>query len=298
MARAQGFGRGDLDPAFPLDDKFLDLRGRLSPERYYAASGVYFHAAAAAWRNAERKAAAKTCPDAGDLIAELQAVGLLDAEGCLPRRAYLHTIGRALRARKVSTDRKTRNRVTKTPSDADRNGKSRRLPAPSVQIPDQLSRGTERDSHARHAASTDIQNSPEQSSTDQVSTDSLRAAAPESETRNGFDKALWTQVQRLGEELTGVAHALPNPYSGFGAQALGQATAVPWPAFEAAYRQVAAVYGQPTARQLVFDAETVLRPTGRAAVRGGPEPEPDPEEVRRQNRERREKSKREGAPRA
>ncbi len=84
------------------------------------------------------------------------------------------------------------------------------------------------------------------------------------DTGNGFDVATWTKVQLLAEELTGVSHALPNPYGGLGAQALGQATSpdVPWSKFESAYRQVAKVYGRPTARQLVFDAENLLRPTG------------------------------------
>ncbi len=47
--------------------------------------------------------------------------------------------------------------------------------------------------------------------------------------------------------------------------ALDQAVSTGFAATEAAYRQVAGVIGQPTARQLVFDAETILRPTGLAS---------------------------------
>lgn len=111
MARAQGFARGDLDAAFPLDDKFLALRGRVSVERYYEATGIYFHVAAATWREAERKAASKVCPDAGDVLTDLIAVGLLDADGCVPRRAYMNTVGRAKTQRRTSTDRQARNRA-------------------------------------------------------------------------------------------------------------------------------------------------------------------------------------------
>lgn len=100
------------------------------------------------------------------------------------------------------------------------------------------------------------------------------------ESDNGFDMDLWVKVQRLGEELTGITHALPNPYSGHGAQSLSQAGAVPWQTFEAAYRQIATVYGRPTARQLVFDAEDILRPTGQAAA--GKAAQSDPEWIKAQ----------------
>ena len=114
MARAQGFSRGDLDTAFPLDDKFLALRGSLSPERYYTAVGVYFTVVAATWREAERKAAAKVAPDAAVPIGDLQSVGLLDSEGRVTNRAFASWIGRARRARKVSTERQARNRAGKS----------------------------------------------------------------------------------------------------------------------------------------------------------------------------------------
>lgn len=79
-----------------------------------------------------------------------------------------------------------------------------------------------------------------------------------------FDDDLWGRVILLAEELTGVPFGLGSPYGGFGQQAISQASSVPWATFEAGWRQVAAVYGRPTVRQLVFDAEDVLRPTGRA----------------------------------
>ena len=111
MPRSQGFARGDLDAAFPLDDKFLALRGSVSVERYYQATGVYFHVAAATWREAERKPASKVCPDAGDIIADLVRVGLLDSDGCVTRRAYMHTVGRAKAQRRTASDRQARNRA-------------------------------------------------------------------------------------------------------------------------------------------------------------------------------------------
>lgn len=110
MPRSAGFARGDLDTAFPLDDKFLALRGRLTFDRYYAATGVYFHVVAASWREAERKAAIRVVPDAADLISELVAVGLLDENGRVPTRAFGAWVGRARKARKAAAERQARKR--------------------------------------------------------------------------------------------------------------------------------------------------------------------------------------------
>lgn len=137
MTRAQGFARGDLDTAFPLDDKFLALRSSTDGPTYYAATGVYFHIVAATWREAERKPATRITPDAAPYIAHLVRVGLLDGDECIPRRAYGHSVGRALRARKAATDRKSRNRSG-------------------------MSRGTDSDTRGSHAVSTDIQSRTEQ----------------------------------------------------------------------------------------------------------------------------------------
>ncbi len=114
MPRSQGFARGDIDTAFPLDDKFLALRGRMSGERYYSATGVYFHVVAATWREAERKIAIRIVPDAADLIDDLIAVGLLDPDGRVPPRAFTNHIGRARRQRKASTDRQARKRAVQS----------------------------------------------------------------------------------------------------------------------------------------------------------------------------------------
>ena len=119
MPRAQGFARGDIDTAFPLDDKFLALRGRLTAERYYAATGVYFTVVAATWREAERKVALRVAPDAADLIDELVAVGLLTADGRVSTKAFTTWIGRAKRNRKVTSDRQARNRAGKAISQSD-----------------------------------------------------------------------------------------------------------------------------------------------------------------------------------
>lgn len=146
MGRAQGFARGDIDTAFPLDDKFLALRGQADPVTYYAASGVYFHVVAGTWREAERKPASRIAPDAPEIVALLVRVGLLDADECVPRRAFTHFLGRAVRARRAATDRKARNRT-------------------------QMSRVTDRDTRDRHALSTDIQSGAERSGAVQSGTE-------------------------------------------------------------------------------------------------------------------------------
>jgi hypothetical protein len=112
--RAQGFARGDIDTAFPLDDKFVALRGTLTFERYYAATGVYFHVVAATWREAERKPAIRICPDASEIIGVLVGAGLLDADGRVPSRAFTNFVGRARRQRKSATERQARNRAQKS----------------------------------------------------------------------------------------------------------------------------------------------------------------------------------------
>jgi len=114
MTRSQGFARGDLDTSFPLDDKFLALRGRLDADRYYAATGVYWTVVAATWREADRKVAVRVAPDAPSLIDELVAVGLLDEDGRVPSRAFSNSVGRAKRARKAATARQNRKRAEET----------------------------------------------------------------------------------------------------------------------------------------------------------------------------------------
>lgn len=145
MPRAQGFARGDLDTAFPLDDKFLALRGRLTGDRYYAAAGVYFHVVASTWREAERKVAIRVVPDASDLIADLIAVGLLDEDGAVPRRAFNAWVGRARKARKSSTDRQARARAQKAISQSSLGDTSANT---GTRSPVHLSRGVTRMSRA------------------------------------------------------------------------------------------------------------------------------------------------------
>jgi hypothetical protein len=111
MPRSQGFARGDIDTAFPLDDKFLSLRGRLSPDRYYAAVGVYFTIVAATWREADRKPGIRVAPDAGDFLDELVSAGLLDGEGRVTTRAFASWVGSAKKKRKSASDRQAKNRA-------------------------------------------------------------------------------------------------------------------------------------------------------------------------------------------
>lgn len=111
MSRSQGFARGDLDTAFPLDDKFMALRVRLTPEKYYAAVGVYFTIVAATWREADRKPGPKVAPDAAEIIEELVSAGLLDGSGRVTSRAFTSWIGRARASRKSATERQARNRA-------------------------------------------------------------------------------------------------------------------------------------------------------------------------------------------
>lgn len=133
MARSQGFARGDFDTSFPIDDKFLALRHSLTPERYYAATGVYWHVAAAAWREVERKPADRIAPDAPEAIDDLISVGLLDSEKRLPNRAFLAYVGRAKRQRAATTERKRQQRTG-------------------------MSRGTDRDTHVTPRESQPVTN--------------------------------------------------------------------------------------------------------------------------------------------
>lgn len=79
-----------------------------------------------------------------------------------------------------------------------------------------------------------------------------------------FDADTFARLMALAEELTGKVFPLGSPLSGFGAQALDQAERVPWGRLETEWRRIAAVYGRPTVRQLVFDAESNLSPAGLA----------------------------------
>jgi hypothetical protein len=110
-ARRQGFARGDFDTSFPLDDKFLELRGRLDALHYYAAVGAYWTIVAAAWREADRKPGCRTVPDAVELLADLASVGLLDSKQVLKSASYRRWIGKALDSRKSDSVRKARNRA-------------------------------------------------------------------------------------------------------------------------------------------------------------------------------------------
>lgn len=167
MTRSQGFTRGDLDTSFPLDDKMLALRGTTDTTTYYAAVGVYFTVVAAAWREAERKPASRIVADAPELIAQLVRVGLLDGDERVQKRAYMHSVARAISARRQSTERKQRNRAG-------------------------MSRGTDRDSRDRHAVSTDIQSGAERSGAEPyraVPTDQS-GSVPRAGAKNGLKATL------------------------------------------------------------------------------------------------------------
>lgn len=110
----QGFVRGDLDPSFPLDAKFRELRRQVGSDRYYAATGVYFHVAAEMWRVAERPSARTVCYDADQAVDDLVSVGLLDGDGCITRRAFANTVARARKQRRAAADRQARNRAQKS----------------------------------------------------------------------------------------------------------------------------------------------------------------------------------------
>lgn len=114
MTRAQGFARGDFDTSFPIDDKMLHLRHTVDAATYYAAVGVYWHVVAAAWREAERRPASRTCPDATAYIDALMSTKLLDDDERLPKRAFESYVGRAKRSRSAASDRQARFRVQKS----------------------------------------------------------------------------------------------------------------------------------------------------------------------------------------
>ena len=112
MARSQGFAIGDFDTSFPLDDKVLDLAARAaSRPLYYQAVGVYFHVFGAAWRDGERKTAARLAPGATPrAVTLLIEVGLLDVDGMLPVKSFANWVGRALEHRKGNADRQRKSR--------------------------------------------------------------------------------------------------------------------------------------------------------------------------------------------
>lgn len=249
MPRAQGFARGDLDTSFPLDDKFVNLRHSIGTERFYAAVGVYFHVAAATWRDGERKAGLKVCPDAPEAISDLQAVGLLDADGFVPRRAFAHTVGRARSQRRATADRVARHREGKK-------GVS------NAYVP-----GANAMSVLRERGSLSHSRSPVEGG----------AGGDPPAAEEVVNADLWGRVMLLGEELTGIPHCLGSPYGGYGAMALAQATGTDWATFEGTWRKVAGVYGRPDVRQLVFDARDHLRPTGLA--KPGPPAPPTQDEI-------------------
>lgn len=112
MSKDEGFARGDIDPAFELDEKFRALRIRLTPERYHQACSVYWHTVAAMWRKAERTPAVRVVLDApAGAVDELIAEGLLDAEGRIPARAFRNSVGRALSKRRDAAERQARKRA-------------------------------------------------------------------------------------------------------------------------------------------------------------------------------------------
>lgn len=77
----------------------------------------------------------------------------------------------------------------------------------------------------------------------------------------------WPDLVRLAEELTGKPYALPSPFTGYGEMARAQVEQAGYQRVETTWRQVASVYRpRPTVKQLLFDADRLLTPTGLAVA--------------------------------
>lgn len=93
----------------------------------------------------------------------------------------------------------------------------------------------------------------------------------------------WPDLVRLAEELTGRPYALPTPFGGYGEMAVLQVEQAGYERVEQTWRRVAAVYRpRPTVKQLVFDADRLLTPTGLAIPTGAEKEEAAREAARAQ----------------
>ena len=243
VAVRRGFAVGDFDPSFPLDDKFVTLANILSVSDYLAASGLYWHLLASAWRDGRRASIRRVMPTAPDpLVAALRRVGLLDAREMVTRRAFDHWVGAALTRRAAETARKAAQRA-KSDSKSDSVGTG-------WHQPERLSRGTPAESQ-QVQVQVDDSDSPSGTEND-VDVGNHRARA------NGAPEEFYVVAEAL-EGLTGKV-ALRNPHGGLAERAVELAMSFGMPATLTAFHRAAAALDHPDAGQIVFTASNLLRP--------------------------------------
>jgi hypothetical protein len=245
VAVRRGFAVGDFDPSFPLDDKFVALANLLPLNDYLAASGLYWHLLAAAWRDGRRASIRRVLPTAPDpLVASLREVGLLDSREMVTRRAFDHWVGAALARRASETARKAAQRASRSDSKSDSVGTDRHRP-------ERLSRGTPAESQQVQVQVGSADSLTETESDVDVGTNRERA--------NGAPPDFYAIASAL-EGLTGRAAALRNPHGALAERALDLASSFGLSATLGAFQRAAAVLDHPDAGQIVLTASNLLRP--------------------------------------
>lgn len=129
MSSRDGFARADVDVGLLHDPKVLALARRLrDPVRTCCALILYEAALLASWKADERLTIVESAPawwldDPAEYQSELEAVGLLDAEGRVLERAYLAWTARARAASEAAsaaaTARWDKARAKREQSDGD-----------------------------------------------------------------------------------------------------------------------------------------------------------------------------------
>lgn len=110
--RERPFTTGDFDPAWELDERFVDLARSVDPGLYFEAAGVYWALMAATWRKAARVSidthVRRARPEA---IAALRAAGLVDRRGRVRPAAFDRWVAPAIARRHSEATRKARQRA-------------------------------------------------------------------------------------------------------------------------------------------------------------------------------------------
>lgn len=264
MAR-KGFTTGDFDPSFPLDDKFAALQRTTDRTTYHVCSSIYWHLAAATWREGKR-ISVRRVTDATDVeVAHLRRVGLIGADDRIPRGPFSTWIGAALKRRKAAADRQARRRSGGSSSIHEFVGTET-----GERVPERMSRVTSRESgQDRYVHRT----------TDSTERETDDVAGAGARGGNGFDHAAWATIHAEVDTLTGGGiNGIASPYSTIGQRALELAGTFGLDDTLTMFRKVADGYDHPDARQIVTAANGRFRPfeaTGRAKPKSAAEREQD-----------------------
>jgi hypothetical protein len=243
MAVRKGFAVGDFDPSFPLDDKFVMLANLLPTADYLAASGLYWHLLAAAWRDGRRATIRRIFPTAPEpLVAALRQVELLDARDMVTRRAFDHWVGSALARRAAETARKAAQRAGKSQNNSASSGTD-------WHQPERMSRGTPAESQqVQVQVGIDVPNGDG------------RTTGGGAGGGNGYDVDAWVAMSNAIDGFTGRPHSLRSPHGRLGEMALDLAAAFGLPTTLAAFQRTAAITDHPDASQIILGANRRLRP--------------------------------------